>query len=145
VYSWLLFVHVLSVGAFLFAHGVAGGASFLLRGPVSASTRSVLRVSQRSSLVANPALVLLIITGIWMTFAGHWSGRAWPWVALGLLIVVLAVMTFVSLPYYKARDAAEGPDDALAASLARTQPLLAASVGTVGLVLLFGLMVFKPF
>ncbi len=145
VYSWLLFVHVLSVGTFLFAHGVTGGASFMLRGPVSASTRSLLRTSQRAEIVANPALILILITGIWMTFAGHWSGKVWPWAALGLLIVVMGVMVFLSLPYYQARDAAQGPDDALAARLAGTQPALAAAVGVVGLVLLFALMVFKPF
>ena len=47
LYTWLFFVHVLAVGTFLFAHGVSGGASFLLRGPVSQQTRSLLRLSQR--------------------------------------------------------------------------------------------------
>src|SRR5438552_11614965 len=145
LYSWLLFVHVLSVGAFLFAHGVTGGASFLLRGPISTSTRPLLRASQRAAIVGNPALILILITGIWLTLAGHWSGRVWPWAALGLLIAVTGVMVFVSRPYYQARGAAQGPDDALAARLAGTQPALAAAVGVVGLVLLFALMVFKPF
>ena len=144
-YSWLLFVHVLSVGAFLFAHGVSGGASFLLRSPVSQSTRSLLRTSQRASFVSNPALLLILVTGIWMTFAGHWAHSVWPWAALAVLILSLAVMGFVARPYYLARDAGSGLDDALAARLAQTKPVLAAGVGIVALVILFGLMVFKPF
>ena len=146
LYAWLKFIHVLSVGAFLFSHGVTGGLSFLLRGPVSTMTRPLLRASQVSSQSAYPLLLLVIITGIWMTFAGTWGHMVWPWAALGILIVTLAVMGVVARPYYNARDAAKGSDDAiLAAGLSKTMPQLATGVGVVALVLLFALMVFKPF
>ena len=145
LYSWLLFIHVLSVGAFLFTHGFTGAASFLLRGPVSPSTRSLLVLSQRMAVAAYPALLLIIITGIWMTFAAHWNNRVWPWAALGLLIVAIAFMGFASRAYYMARDAAKGADEEVAAKLANTQPQLAAAIGVVALVILFALMVFKPF
>ena len=146
LYSWLLFIHVLSLGTFLFTHGVAGGASFLLRGPVTGTTRTMLRVSQMSAMVANPAIILVLITGVWMTFAGHWQGRVWPWLAVGILIATFAAMVFVARPYYIAREAAKGSgDEEIAAKLANTKPELAAAVGVVALVILFGLMVFKPF
>ena len=145
LYSWLLFIHVLSVGAFLFAHGVSGGASFMLRGPVTGSTRTLLRYSQMAGVVSNPAILLVIISGVWMTIAGHWAGRVWPWLALGVLIAAFAAMVFVARPYYMARDASKGTDDEVAANLANTQPQLAAAIGVVALVSLFALMVFKPF
>jgi uncharacterized membrane protein len=145
LYAWLMFLHLLSLGTFLFAHGVSGGASLLLRGPVSEQTRRLLRLSQQSSFLSNPAILLVIATGIWMTFAGHWAGRLWPWVSLGLLIVVFALMVYVARPYYAARDAAKESDDAIATRLAGARPLLAVWVGATALVLLFGLMVFKPF
>ena len=145
LYSWLLFIHVLSVGAFLFTHGVTGGASFLLRGPVSPSTRSLLVLSQRMAVTAYPALLLIIITGIWMTFAAHWNNRVWPWAALAILIVAIAFMGFASRAYYMARDAAKASDEEVASRLARANPVLAAAGGVVALVLLFALMVFKPF
>jgi len=144
-YSWLLFIHVLSLGAFLFAHGVAGGASFLLRGPVTGTTRTLLRVSQMSGMVADPAIILVLITGVWMTFAGSWQGRIWPWLAVGILLGTFAVMVFIARPYYMARDAAKNSDEEVAAKLANTKPELAAVVGVIALVILFGLMVFKPF
>jgi uncharacterized membrane protein len=144
-YSWLLYIHVLSVGAFLFAHGVSGGASLLLRRPVSPMTRPLLVVSQRAAIVADPAILLVLITGVWMTIAGHLGGRVWPWLSLGILLVTFGAMMFVARPYYMAREAAKGPDEELAAKLSRTRPELAAAIGVVALVILFGLMVFKPF
>src|SRR5262245_23640943 len=145
MYSWLMFIHVLSVGAFLFAHGVSGGASFMLRGPVTGSTRMLLTYSQRAAIVTNPAILLVIITGVWMTIAGHWGTRVWPWLALGVLIATFAAMIFIARPYYQARDAAKVSDEEVAAKLANTRPQLAAGIGVIALVILFSLMVFKPF
>jgi hypothetical protein len=145
LYSWLLYIHVLSVGAFLFAHGVSGGASFMLRGPVSPLTRPLLVVSQRAGIVTNPAILLVLITGVWMTFAGHWQARLWPWLALAILIASFGAMVLVARPYYMARDAAKGSDADLASTLVKTRPEIAAAVGVVALLILFGLMVFKPF
>ncbi len=145
LYAWLMFLHLAGLGTFLFAHGVSGGASLLLRSPVSGQTRSLLRLSQQSSFVSNPAILVVLVTGVWMTFAGHWSGRVWPWTSLALVVVVFALMVYVARPYYMARDAMSGPDEALAARLAQTKPRLALWIGVIGLVMLFGLMVFKPF
>ncbi|OLC46376.1 MAG: hypothetical protein AUH80_06835 [Chloroflexi bacterium 13_1_40CM_4_65_16] len=138
LYTWLFFVHVLAVGTFLFAHGVSGGASFLLRGPVSQQTRSLLRLSQQSSFLSSPAILLVIVTGIWMTLAGHWSGRVWPWASLALLIVVFAAMVYVARPYYMARDAMKDPNEAIAARLASAKPMLALWIGVPALVMLSG-------
>jgi hypothetical protein len=145
LYTWLKFIHVLGVGTFLFVHGVSGGASFLLRGPVASSTRPLLRASQIAGQASYPVLLIVLITGVWMTFAGHWASSVWPWAALVVLIVALGAMGFVARPYYLARDAAKGPDDQLATRLAAAKPELAAAIGVVALVILFALMVFKPF
>jgi hypothetical protein len=140
-----MFIHVLGVGVFLFVHGISGGVSFLLRGPVTASTRSLLRFSQITSQASNPALLVVLATGVWMVFEGHWASKIWPWAALAILIVTLGFMVVVARPYYVAREAAKGPDDVLATRLAAARPQLAAAVGVVALVILFALMVFKPF
>ena len=145
LYVWLRFLHIFGVATFLFAHGVSGGAAFALRGPVSAHTRTLLRLSERSSFIANAGLILLLATGVWMTFAGSWSGRVWPWAAVVVLLAVAAFMGFIANPYRYARGAAAGPDDALAEHLRRTRPMLALWVGAIGLVVLLILMIFKPF
>ena len=130
---------------FLFAHGVTGGASLALRAPVSVASRRLLWLSQRAGIVANAGLVVVIITGVWMAFAGHWWGRGWLWVSLVVLVAVLAAMGFISRPYYMARDAAQHPDDVLAERLGHTRPLAAVWIGALGLTALIFLMVFKPF
>lgn len=145
LYSWLKFIHILSVGTFLFVHGVAGGTAFLLRGPVTATTRTLLQASRVTSQASYPLVLLILITGIWMTFAGNWGHQVWPWAALVILVLTLGVMGAIARPYYQAREAAGGPDAALASRLANTRPVLAAAVGVVALVLIFALMVFKPF
>jgi len=145
LYAWLRFLHILGLAVFLFAHGVSGGAAFALRGPVTGYSRTLLRLSQRSSFVSNPGIVLVLVTGIWMAFAGSWWGKIWPWASLVVLVVLFAVMGYVARPYYLARDTSGGTDDALAEQLRRTRPMLALWVGVIGLVILLGLMVFKPF
>ena len=145
LYIWLKFIHILSVGGFLFVHGIAGGTAFLLRAPITATTRGLLHMSQVTAQASNPFLLLIIITGVWMTFAGHWSGQVWPWAALVLLVATIGFMFYVARPYYQARDAAGGPDEAMATHLSSTRPQLAAGVGGVALLLLIVLMVFKPF
>jgi uncharacterized iron-regulated membrane protein len=80
-----------------------------------------------------------------MGFAGGWWGRGWIWAAIALLILVFGLMTFISLPYHRARDKLNEPDSVLSAHLDRTRPLLGAGIGTAGVLALLFLMVFKPF
>ncbi len=145
LYVWLKFFHLAGLVAFLFSHGVSGGVSLALRGSVSGQSRALLRLSQRSSFISNPALLIILVTGIWMAFAGSWWGRGWPWAAIVVLVVVLGAMGFVARPYYLARDAIRTSDDELAKRLGATRPMLALWVGVIGLVVLLWLMVFKPF
>ena len=145
LYVWLRFFHLFGLAVFLFAHGISGGASLLLRSPVSSDTRKLLQLSQRSSFVSNPALLVVLITGIWMTFQANLWGRGWIWAGIVVLVAVLGGMGFISRPYYLARDAAKESDDVLAQRLSRTRPIPALVIGTVGLSVLIFLMVFKPF
>jgi uncharacterized membrane protein len=145
LYVWLKFFHLLGLAVFLFGHGVSGGASLALRAPVSSQSRQLLWLSQRSSLVTNPSLIVVIVTGIWMGFAGHWWGQGWLWASVAVLVALLVAMGLIARPYYLARDAAKQPDDIVSERLSRTRPLAAIWIGTIGLLLLMFLMVFKPF
>jgi type IV secretory pathway VirB2 component (pilin) len=144
-YAWLLFFHLSGLGVFLFAHGITAGSALALRGPVQPGTGKLLRLSQMSNFASNPALLLVIVTGVWMAFAGHWWGRAWPWVAVAVLVVVLGAMFWIARPYYMARDAATKGDEAVADRLSKTRPIAAFWIGGVGVLVLVFLMVLKPF
>ena len=146
LYVWLKFVHLAGLGAFLFGHGIAGGASLALRAkPAADISRALLQLSIWSYRIAYPGLFLLLITGVWMGFAGSWWGRGWIWASIAVLVVVFGLMSFVSIPYHRARDSAKEGDSALAQRLERTRPLLGVWIGAVGILALLFLMVFKPF
>jgi len=145
LYVWLKFFHLVGLAAFLFAHGVSGGAAFALRGPLTANSRTLLRLSQTSSFISNPGLLLVIVTGVWMAFLGSWWGRGWIWAAVVILVLLLVAMGLIARPYYMARTAAGKSDEEVGQALSRTNPSAAAWVGGVGLLLLVGLMVLKPF
>jgi hypothetical protein len=147
LYLWLKFLHIVGLGAFLIAHGVAAGSSLMLRRPSTDAVRAaLLRVSIQSAAIFYPALVLIVGTGVWMGFEGSWWRSGWIWVAIGVLVAVIVIMSAMSVPYHKARDAANAkPPQDLEPVLKPARPIELAVVGTIGLLVLFFLMVFKPF
>jgi hypothetical protein len=145
LYSLLNFLHLVGLAVFLLAHGVSGGASFALRGPVSPASRQVLMWPRRAAMFANPGLLLVIITGVWMSFIGSLWDKGWIWISIAILVAVIAAMLYLARPYYEARRIARQPDGNPAQPLGRARPMAAAGVGGVGLLLILGLMVFKPF
>jgi hypothetical protein len=147
LYVWLKFVHLVGLGAFLFGHGIAGGASLALRAkPAAEISRSLLQLSIWSYRIAYPGLILILVTGVWMGFVGSLWGRGWIWASIAVLVVVFGLMSFVSVAYHQARDSMKKEGDSeLAQRLDRTRPLLAVWIGAVGILALFFLMVFKPF
>jgi hypothetical protein len=147
LYLWLKFFHIVGVGAFLLGHGVSAGSSLVLRrGTTDAVRAALLRVSIQSALFFYPALLVIVVTGVWMGFEGSWWRTGWIWAGIGTLVAVTVVMSAMSVPYHKARDAANAtPPADLEPMLKRARPLELAVVGGLGLLILFFLMVFKPF
>lgn len=144
IYTWLRFLHLVGLAAFLVSHGVTAGAALAVRGPVSPASRRLLRLSNMSGLVAFPALALLVVTGVWMAFAAHLWGKGWIWVSIAVFVAVLIGMGFIANGYRAARDAGKESDDVLSDRLRRTRPMAAVWIGTAGLLVLLYLMVFKP-
>jgi len=145
LYSWLRFLHLLGLAGFLLSHGVTIGASLAMRGPVSPSSRGLLRLSLRSGSVAFPALALMIVTGVWMAFAAHLWGKFWIWASIVVLVAVVMAMGFIANGYRAARGAGTESDSVLDEKLRQTRPIAAVWIGGVGLLVLLYLMVFKPF
>ena len=145
LYIWLKFVHVVGLGVFLFGHGISGGVSLVLKNkPGLDVSRALLMLSIWSYRITYPGLLLLLVTGVWMGFAGSWWRTGWIWTSIGVLVVVFAAMSFLSVAYHQAREAA-GNDTDLTQRIERTRPELAGAVGVIGLLVLYFLMVFKPF
>jgi uncharacterized membrane protein len=144
LYFWLKFGHLAGLAAFLLGHGISVGCSFGLRDrPAAASARALLRLSVWSYRITYPGLLLLVVTGVWMGFVGGWWGHGWIWAGIGVLVALFAAMGILSVPYHRARDAAD--DVALEEQLARARPGVMSWIGAAGLLGLIFLMVFKPF
>ena len=141
LYTWLLFVHLTAVAVFLLAHGVSAAASFLIRGQ-GGDSRPALKLSQKSVFVAYPALLVVVITGVWMGFLGSWWGHGWIWAGIVVLVATMGAMSALSRPYYQAREAG---DEQVAAFVAKTRPVALLWIGAVGLLMLLALMTLKPF
>jgi hypothetical protein len=113
--------------------------------PAAEVSRALLQLSIWSYRISYPGLILVIATGVWMAFAGRWWGRGWIWASIAVLVVLFGLMSFVSVPYHRARDSAKEGESALAQRLDRTRPLMGVWIGAVGILALLFLMVFKPF
>ena len=161
MYLWLVFVHVLATFGFLGAHGVSAAVSLRLRYVREIDeARTLLNLSSYALPVMYVSLLLLLGTGIWAGFEGHWWRSGWIWVSLGLLITMVVSMWAIASPYYlSVRRAAGlpvlyGPDkgpaqppdeEELLALLSSPRPLIIAAIGIVGLLAILWLMVLKPF
>lgn len=166
LHRWIVFVHVAGVLGFLVAHGVSAGVVLRLRTERDpAAVRTLVDLSRRSIVVMSVAVLVWLIAGIVAGFtgnggAGWWtSGRYWIWVSLALAIAIFGVMTPMGRLYLNKVRAAVGVDpksgafdpsyqvdpQVLEAAIRSGRPMLLATIGVGGVVLLAWLMIFKPF
>jgi uncharacterized membrane protein len=147
LYTWLKFLHVAGLAAFLFGHGIAAAAALVLRGrPVDSTTSALLRASINSYAIAYPGLLVLVVTGVWMGFLGSWWRSGWIWTAIAVLVAVFVAMSALSVPYHRTRDALakNESNDQIASLLQKSRPIALAVIGALGLIVIIFLMVFKP-
>lgn len=166
LHRWIVFVHVAGVLGFLVAHGVSAGVVLRLRTERDpAAVRTLVDLSRRSILVMSVAILVWLIAGLVAGFtgnagAGWWtSGRYWIWVSLALAIAIFGLMTPLGRLYLNKVRVAAGVDpktgavdpsyqvdpQTLDAAIASGRPMLLATIGVGGVIVLSWLMIFKPF
>jgi hypothetical protein len=154
MYSWLVVLHLVGLAVFLVAHGVSMWVAFRIRGePNRDLVAALLGMSARGSQAMYLGLVLLGIGGLGAAASAGWLTAGWV-VASYVTVVVIFVLMYVLGAgfYYPLREGLEGTektprfDDAeLVARLQNRRPEALAAVGGLGLLVLFWLMVLKPF
>jgi hypothetical protein len=161
-----VFVHVAGVLIFLVAHGVSAGVVLRLRTERDpAAVRTLVDLSRRSMVAMSVGGLVWLIAGITAGFtgnggAGWWTtGTYWIWASLAIAIAIIAVMTPWGRMYLNRVRAATGVDvktgafdpafqvdpAALDAAIASGRPMLLASIGVGGVIILAWLMILKPF
>lgn len=162
VYNWLVFLHVVGVLSFMLAHGVSVSVAFALRHERHTErVRALLELSANSYGLMYISLLVILVSGVIVTFLGGYWNRGWIWISLILLIAISAAMgalggRFYSearkaagLPYHEQGKAfpaqpARSPEE-VEAVLAKANPILLAVIGLGGLLVIVWLMMFKPF
>jgi hypothetical protein len=159
LYPWIVIAHVFFVILAFGAHGASAFAIFRVKTATDrAELRTLLDLSGTSLIVAGIALLLAILLGIWAAIMGGHFSRAWPWVSIGVLVVVVIAMTpLAANPMRELRAVLgigndksgaplqAGTDDQLVAANAKLRPEATMVVGVVGIALLVWLMEGKPF
>ena len=121
--------------------------------------RSLTRLSKQTNNFTYASLLLIIITGVSMGLQNNWWRFVWIWVALGVLIVTIGAMNGLSRPYHNIRVGlglpGRGPQrgappapaspEQLEQLVVRANPGPISVVGIIALLVLFWLMILKPF
>lgn len=163
MYRWVVFLHVLSVFAFLLAHGTSAAMSLWLRRERQPERiRPLLELSGVSTgMWSNGAMLLILITGIAASLMAPWSQTGWIWASIILLIGIAAAMFFMGSVYYgrirkavglpymergKEQPAVEpAPAGEIEALVNSPRATWLAAIGGVGIAIILWLMLFKPF
>ncbi|MBK7583569.1 MAG: DUF2269 family protein [Myxococcales bacterium] len=144
------FLHLLGAFGFVASHGATAAVTFKLRKERDpARVRAYLDLSRSTRGVMHGSFLLLLLGGIGAGFHGKWWSSGWIWTSLVLLIVLFAAAFPLAVPYFKAiRKAAEAdpPNQTELDSLLQSpRGLVLAWVESIGILIILGLMVFKPF
>ncbi len=159
-YPWVIYAHVAGAFGFILSHGVSAFVAFRLRADRRPeNVTALMNLSSASFAVMYPSL-LLLVAGIVGGFMGDGWGRAWIWIAIGLLVAIAVAMYSLGTTFYtEVRRAVgisppQGGKDAappvpvsaeeLARLLESRRPELLALIGGLGLAAIVFLMVVKP-
>ena len=154
-FNWWKFVHLAGLVGFLVCHGVSMFVLYRIRN-VDLDRGKIAELISFSGLTTMPmyiSLLVLVAGGVGAGLTIHAFGQLWLWVAIGILLVTIALMTSVAAPYFKQITAAcevrptgvpRKSDEELDALLHRSTTSLITAIGAAGLVSILYLMIFKP-
>jgi MFS family permease len=162
MYTFIVFLHVISILAFMLAHGASVAAAFVLRRETNPQRiRALIGLSGATYGVTYASLLGLLLFGVIAGFMGNWWGSGWIWVSLVLLVVIYLAMGGLGSRYYgmarlKAGLPARGLatnvpeiDDAAEAEMTelvrRVNPITLTVIGYGGVAIITYLMIAKPF
>ena len=160
--TWIIFLHVAGVFAFVAGHGVSMFVAFRLRQERDRTRlAALLDLSAGSLAVAGIGLLVLFVSGILTGIVLGSFGKWWIWISLALLVVIAGAMTPLGTIQYSQVRAAIGQrtrnlkpadpdpvpvsDAELATLLASRRPQVLLYVGGGGFLVILWLMMFRPF
>ena len=151
---WIL-VHLVGMAGLLATHGVSMYAMFQVRAVDSDRDRifDLCQLSKRTVAPMYLSTGLLLLGGVAAGLVGRMFGQSWLWISILVLLATMAMMSSVATPYMKKlRDGCtvwhDGTytlsDEDLRAVLEGPVSTITAAAGTLGLLVILYLMVYKP-
>jgi cytochrome bd-type quinol oxidase subunit 2 len=155
MYRFWVFIHLIGVAGFLMTHGVSMWALFAVRAADKDRERILewCETSKRTTMPMYVSFGLLLLGGVAAGIDGALFAEWWLLGSLLLLLVLTALMSVVATPHMKRlREGctrwADGTytmtDDELQAALDGPATMITTASGSIGLLVILYLMVFKP-
>jgi hypothetical protein len=162
MYEWVVFLHIVGALGFFTTHGVSVVIAYRLRGESNLDRIRLMLELSRSTLMSMFAFYLiLLVAGVIAGFMGSWWNFGWPWLSLGLMLLVFGWMAWYARKHYAPLRKAVGlpylennkeqlllePRSAeeINAIIQGANPHLLSLVGFGVPLIVLWLMVFKPF
>lgn len=161
MYEALLFLHVLSAFSYFLLHGAVASVSYALERETDPNRKavfdSVLNLTYRWSPYS---LLVLLLTGVVLSFMGRYWTAGWVWGSLAILIltgVLMFIVGGIHLSLRFLRDEREYPSDlpaegergyslvVLVRRLGGRVPALLTASGVLAMGFILWFMMFKPF
>ena len=155
MYRFWVFVHLVGVTGFLLTHGVSMWAMFSVRA-VDHDRERILDRCETSKATTLPMYIsfgLLLLGGVAAGIDGALFAQGWLLGSLALLLALATSMSMVATPHMKRlREGctrwADGSytmsDEELGEALTAPATMITAASGSIGLLAIVALMVFKP-
>lgn len=153
-YSWLKFLHVASVLAFLGLHGASMTVLYAIRRERDrAKILTMIQVSGQTTIPMYISFGAIVVFGVLLAFKVHYWGQTWLWVSIVLLVATAGLMTATAKPYFaKVKEACQlrpsgvprVSDEELGEVLKSSRAHLITAIGVIGLAAILYLMIFKP-
>jgi hypothetical protein len=149
------FMHIVGVAGFLSTHGVSMYAMFQVRAVEGDRDRifDLCDLSKRTIPPMYVSTLLLVVGGVAAGISARSFGQAWLWVSIVVLLVTMAAMSSIATPYMKRlRDGCtrwhDGSyilsEEELGSLLVGPTTTIVAVLGTLGLLVILYLMVYRP-
>ncbi len=154
-WQWWLLVHLTGVLVFVGAHGVSMFVMFRIRG--ERDRQRIAELITFSGTTTRPmyiGLAILTIGGVGAGLTLHLFSQWWLWIAIGILLITIGLMSGLAKPYFRRITASceirpsgvpRVSDEELEQLLRSGEATMIAVIGIVGLLLILYLMLFKPF
>ena len=154
-WQWWLLVHLTGVLVFVGAHGVSMFVMFRIRG--ERNRQRIAELITFSGTTTRPmyiGLVILTVGGVGAGLTLHLFSQWWLWIAIGILLITIGLMSGLAKPYFRRITASceirpsgvpRVSDEELEQLLRSGEATVISVIGIVGLLSILYLMLFKPF